>query len=73
MVSERDMGLVPNIFNNNVVWYREVTLEVHGVLEGDVLCRQQHQIKYAGCMTAYHHDHHGHQPRAALLKESNSA
>ncbi len=62
MVSERDVGLVTNIFNNNVVWYREVTLEVHGVLEGDILCRQHHQIEYAGCMTAYRHDHQGQQP-----------
>jgi len=48
MVSKRDVGLVTNIFYNNVIWYREVTLKVHGVLEGDILCRQHHHIKYAG-------------------------
>lgn len=69
MVSERDMGLVTNIFNNNVVWYREVTLEMHGVLEGDILCRQHqhHQIKYAGCMTACQQDYQVQQPRAVQI------
>ncbi len=68
MVSERDVGLVTNVFNNNVVWYREVTLEVHGVLEGDILCRQHQQIKHAGYMTAYHQDHQLQQPRAVQNK-----
>lgn len=40
MVSKRYMRLVTNILNNNVVWYRKVTLEVHGVPECNVLCRQ---------------------------------
>lgn len=40
MVSKRYMRLVTDILNNNVVWYRKVTLEVHGVAKCNILCRQ---------------------------------
>ncbi len=72
MMSERDMGLVTNVFNNNVVWYREVTLEMHGVLEGDILCRQHHQIKHAGCITACQQDQQVQQPRAVQVKSASA-
>ena len=38
MVSKRYMRLVTNVLNNNVVWYRKVTLEVHGMPKRNVLC-----------------------------------
>ena len=72
MVSKRDVGLVTNVFNYNVVWYREVTLEVHGVLEGDILCRQDHQITYAGGMIACYQHHQVQHPRAVQNKSASA-